>query len=238
MEMGLTEAEARARAWRPPAGVVDGQASETAGSNTESSTRAGTLALKRVLDIAGALFCIVALAPLWIAIAIAIKADSPGPVLFRQPRPGRNGRVFEMIKFRTMIRDADARKLAVLHLNDAAPGLFKISGDPRVTRIGRFLRSTSLDELPQVINVLAGTMSLVGPRPLLLNEDALIRGRWRQRSTIRPGMTGVWQVAGASRIPIHEMVKLDAGYVDGLSIWGDLKILAGTVKHVVRRQGI
>ncbi len=193
---------------------------------------------KRGVDIVGSLLALILLSPLWLLIAVMIKIDSHGPVLFRHRRVGRNAVPFEMRKFRTMVKDADHHKLSLLHLNEAGDGLFKIERDPRVTRFGRFLRSTSLDELPQLLHVLTGKMSLVGPRPLVPEEDERIEGAQRSRLTMRPGMTGVWQVAGASRIPLSEMAVLDAEYVENWSPWGDLKLLFGTVPHVVRRRGI
>ncbi len=170
--------------------------------------------------------------------AFLIKADSAGPILFRQRRIGQDGRAFSMFKFRTMVEGADAQKSDLLHLNGAAEGLFKIDGDPRVTRVGRWLRATSLDELPQLLHVITGKMSLVGPRPLVPEEDARIIGSQRRRLQVRPGMTGVWQVGGASSIPIHEMVKLDTGYVDGWSLWTDVRLIAETAGHVVLRKGL
>jgi lipopolysaccharide/colanic/teichoic acid biosynthesis glycosyltransferase len=159
-------------------------------------------------------------------------------VLFRQLRIGRDGRAFSMLKFRTMVDGADEQKAALRHLNVAADGLFKIDGDPRVTQVGRWLRATSLDELPQLVHVLTGKMSLVGPRPLVPEEDARIMGSQRRRLRMRPGMTGIWQVNGASAIPIREMVKLDAGYVDNWSLWVDAKVLAVTAAHVVMRKSM
>jgi lipopolysaccharide/colanic/teichoic acid biosynthesis glycosyltransferase len=196
------------------------------------------LAAKRAFDVVGSLLALVILAPVWALIAIMIKLDTPGPVLFRQPRVGRDGRIFAMLKFRTMMRDADQHKLQLLHLNEAGDGLFKIRDDPRVTRFGRFLRSTSLDELPQLLQVLTGQMSLVGPRPLVPEEDALIDGSYRRRLEMRPGMTGRWQVAGASRIPMSEMVVLDCDYVRDWSLLGDVRLLVGTVPPVVLRRGM
>jgi lipopolysaccharide/colanic/teichoic acid biosynthesis glycosyltransferase len=193
---------------------------------------------KRAFDLIGAFLLTIALAPAWIAIALLIKADSPGPILFRQRRVGRDGRSFGMLKFRTMVDGADARKPALLHLNQAADGLFKIYDDPRVTRIGRWLRTTSLDELPQILHVLTGKMSLVGPRPLVPEEDAQINGAHRRRLAMRPGMTGPWQVAGASSVPIHEMVDLDCSYLENWSLWLDVKLLARTAGLVVARRGL
>lgn len=143
-----------------------------------------------------------------------------------------------MRKFRTMIDGAEHHKPSLLHMNEAGHGLFKITKDPRITRFGRFLRATSLDELPQLIHVISGRMSLVGPRPLIPEEDALIQGEFRCRLQMRPGMTGAWQVAGASQIPIARMAELDAEYVATWSPLLDLKLLVGTVPHVVFRRGI
>jgi lipopolysaccharide/colanic/teichoic acid biosynthesis glycosyltransferase len=195
-------------------------------------------AAKRTIDLIGAVLLLVLLMPLWIAIALLIKADSPGPILFRQRRVGRGGQTFGMIKFRTMVDGADARKPALLHLNEAAEGLFKISDDPRVTKVGRWLRATCLDELPQLLHVITGQMSLVGPRPLVPEEDAQIRGVYRERLAVRPGMTGPWQVEGASAIPIHGMVLLDRYYVEEWSPWLDLKLLTRTAALVIARRGL
>lgn len=195
-------------------------------------------AAKRACDLVLASVVLLLASPVLLAVAIAIKIDSPGPILFRQPRVGRGGEVFRMRKFRTMIEDADAHKLSLLHMNEAGDGLFKIPQDPRVTRFGRFLRSTSFDELPQLIHVLSGKMSLVGPRPLVPTEDAKITGAYRRRLEMKPGMTGEWQVAGASKIPIAEMVKLDMDYIENWSPLLDLKLLASTLPHVIMRRGI
>jgi lipopolysaccharide/colanic/teichoic acid biosynthesis glycosyltransferase len=172
-----------------------------------------------------------------ILMAVAIKLDSRGPVLFRQPRIGRHGKPFEMFKFRTMIPEADQRKDELRHLNEAN-GLFKILNDPRITRIGALLRRTSLDELPQLWDLIRGEMSLVGPRPLVLEEDARIAGWQRRRLDLTPGMTGHWQILGSARIPLDEMVKLDYLYVTNWSLWLDVKILLRTVPHVVARRGM
>src|SRR4051794_11203869 len=200
----------------------------------------GTLAraTKRTMDLVGALLLIAILLPFTLVTALLTKLDSSGPILFRQRRIGRDDEPFAMLKFRTMIDGADEQKAALRHLNEAAHGLFKIDGDPRVTRIGRWLRATSLDELPQLVHVVTGKMSLVGPRPLVPEEDARILGSQRRRLQMRPGMTGIWQVNGASSIPIHEMVKLDGGYVDNWSLWVDAKVLAVTAAHVVMRKSM
>jgi lipopolysaccharide/colanic/teichoic acid biosynthesis glycosyltransferase len=213
---------------------------EVPGEEERSEPHHGPLAMatKRAIDIVGSILLIVLLSPLLLVIALLIKADTPGPILFRQRRIGRRGEAFWMLKFRTMVDGADEQKAALKHLNEAADGLFKIDGDPRVTQVGRWLRATSLDELPQLVHVLTGKMSLVGPRPLVPEEDAQILGSNRRRLMMRPGMTGVWQIGGASAIPIQEMVKLDAGYVDDWSLWVDVKVLAETAAHVVMRKSM
>jgi exopolysaccharide biosynthesis polyprenyl glycosylphosphotransferase len=194
--------------------------------------------LKRVFDVSGALVGLTLLAPLFAFIAAAIKLTSRGPVFFRQPRIGRAGQEFAMLKFRTMYDGADEDKEALLALNEAK-GLFKISEDPRVTSVGRVLRRCQLDELPQLINVLRGEMSLVGPRPLIAEEDSRIEGLNRRRLDVPPGMTGVWQVLGSStRIPLQEMVKVDYIYGANWSLWLDIKILMRTVPLVLFRRGV
>lgn len=195
-------------------------------------------ALKRVMDVVGASIGLLALAPLLLFLAILIKLDSRGPVFFRQRRIGRSGNHFLMLKFRSMVKDADAIKGDLRNRNEAEGGLFKITDDPRITRIGRLLRRTSLDELPQLLNVLGGSMSLVGPRPLVQDEDALIEGWQRRRLSVKPGMTGMWQIFGSSRIPMNEMVKIDYLYGANWSIWLDLKILLRTIPYVLRRRGL
>jgi exopolysaccharide biosynthesis polyprenyl glycosylphosphotransferase len=194
-------------------------------------------AIKRATDVVGAALGLLLLAPLMLAVALAIRLESPGPILFRQVRVGRDGKLFTMLKFRTMIDGADAMKSALASRNEAV-GFFKIATDPRVTRTGRPLRRLSLDELPQLLNVLRGEMSLVGPRPLVADEDCKVVGRHRRRLQLTPGMTGPWQILGSARIPFHEMVKIDYLYVANWSFWGDVKILARTVVYVLRRRGM
>lgn len=191
--------------------------------------------LKRAFDIACTGVGLVAVAPVLLAIAVAIRLDSRGPIFFRQTRIGRDGTPFRIWKFRTMVPDAEALK-ADLHSDNG--GLFKLEDDPRVTRVGRLLRRSSLDELPQLFNVLGGDMSLVGPRPLIACEDEQITGGDRQRLHLTPGMTGRWQLLGSTRVPLAEMVKLDYLYVAGWSLWGDLKILLRTVGVVAGRRGV
>jgi exopolysaccharide biosynthesis polyprenyl glycosylphosphotransferase len=193
--------------------------------------------LKRTMDWVGASLALVLSAPVFLLIALAIKLESRGPVLFRQTRVGRDGRRFQMLKFRTMVDGADRMKAALRDRNETS-GLFKIADDPRVTRVGRLLRRTSLDELPQLLNVLRGEMSLVGPRPLVVDEDDKVGGWHRRRLHLMPGMTGHWQILGSARIPLHEMVKIDYLYVANWSLWGDVKILLRTIPYLVSRGGM
>lgn len=192
--------------------------------------------LKRAFDLVGAGIGVVLVSPLLAALALAVRIDSRGPIMFRQTRVGRDGQRFQMIKFRSMGADAEQRKAGLVGLNEAV-GLFKISDDPRITRVGRFIRKTSLDELPQLYNVLRGDMSLVGPRPLVVDEDAQVEGLLRSRLHLTPGMTGPWQVLGSSRIPMAEMLKIDYLYVAGWSLWADVKLLLRTVPHMISRRG-
>jgi len=196
--------------------------------------------LKRGVDIVLATFGVVILAPVFIIIAWAIRIDSSGPILYTQTRRGERGSTFRIYKFRTMDVDADDRLEEVLYLNMhsrqwADPRLYKIPDDPRVTRFGALLRRYALDELPQLINVLKGEMSLVGPRPLMLSEDRHVMPG-HLRTLLKPGITGPWQVAGRNELPFEEMMRLDALYVTQWSFWGDLRLLARTVPAVLRRQ--
>jgi exopolysaccharide biosynthesis polyprenyl glycosylphosphotransferase len=195
-------------------------------------------AFKRAFDLLGAGIGLLSISPLLLAIAIAIKLDSRGPVFFRQLRVGRHGQRFHMLKFRTMVEGADAMKDSLRHRNEAKEGLFKIAEDPRVTRVGRLLRKSALDELPQLLNVFKGEMSLVGPRPLVIEEDQRVEGWHRRRLELMPGMTGPWQILGPSRVPLKEMVAIDYLYVANWSLWTDVKILLRTVPHVLGRRGL
>jgi exopolysaccharide biosynthesis polyprenyl glycosylphosphotransferase len=194
-------------------------------------------ALKRLMDLSFAVAGILVVAPALAIIAVAVRFDSPGPLLFRQIRVGRDGKRFEMLKFRSMVVDADDIKLE-LKAETGQEGMFKLIDDPRITRVGRLLRATSLDELPQLFNVLRGDMSLVGPRPLVVDEDALVQGWHRRRLHLVPGMTGPWQVLGSTRVPLQEMVKIDYLYIANWSMWRDVKILLRTVAHVMHRSGL
>ena len=200
-------------------------------------TRSSRL-VKRSMDVIGAGLGVALLAPLMLCIAIAVRLDSPGPLLFRQRRMGLGGVPFEMLKFRTMVDGAEARKEELQDDNEAGGGLFKIRRDPRITTVGRFMRRTSLDELPQLFNVLRGEMSLVGPRPLVIDEDNQITGWARRRLHLPPGMTGMWQIFGSARIPLEEMVKIDYLYGANWSLWLDVKILLRTITVVFGARGL
>jgi len=198
-----------------------------------------SIAAKRVLDVLGSAFLIAVSSPLMLAIAVAIKLESRGPVFFRQPRAGRGNSSFHLIKFRSMYVDAEERKAEIAALNEAGDGvMFKIRQDPRVTRVGSFLRRASLDELPQLFNVLMGQMSLVGPRPLIHPETAALEEDWHlRRLELRPGLTGPWQVYGRSQSPFQEMVRFDYQYVAGWSLARDIEILLATLPAVVSGRG-
>jgi exopolysaccharide biosynthesis polyprenyl glycosylphosphotransferase len=190
-------------------------------------------ALKRAFDVIATSLGLLVAAPLLAGIALAIRLDSPGPVLFRQVRVGRGGRRFAIFKFRSMVADAERQKERLRQFNEVGEGMFKLAHDPRVTRVGGILRKTSLDELPQLFNVVRGEMSLVGPRPLVEDEDAQVVGVDRSRLHLTPGMTGPWQVL-AARVPMQEMVAIDYVYVTNWSLWSDLKLLLRTLRHVLR----
>jgi len=197
----------------------------------------GARVVKEVVDRAGAVLLLLISAPLLLAIALWISAGSTGPVLFRQVRVGKDGREFVMFKFRTMYLDAEARLAEIRHLNEHDGVLFKIRNDPRVTRAGRWLRRLSLDELPQLYNVVRGEMSLVGPRPPLPEEVATYPDDARRRLAVKPGMTGLWQVSGRSDLPWDEAVRLDLRYVENWSLTLDLVILLRTLTAVCRTSG-
>jgi exopolysaccharide biosynthesis polyprenyl glycosylphosphotransferase len=192
---------------------------------------------KRSLDLVLASLSILLLAPLWLILAVAIKLDSRGPVFFRQKRIGRHEQPFEMLKFRTMVNGADLMLDDLRDQNEATGPLFKLRRDPRVTRVGRFLRRWSLDELPQIWNVLEGNMSLVGPRPPLPDEVALYEDWHLDRLEVPPGMTGLWQIKGRSDLPFDDYVRLDLFYIENWSIGYDLYIMAKTLPAVFAGRG-
>ncbi len=192
--------------------------------------------IKRGFDATGAALGLIALSPLLLVFALLIKLDSRGPVIFRQPRVGRDGRAFRMWKYRTMIVGADELKAGLRARNDPATGLFKLPDDPRVTRLGRWLRRSSLDELPQLVNVLRGQMSLVGPRPLPVTDRPYV-GEARRRLLVKPGLTGLWQISGRSDLDWEESVRLDLRYVEQWSLALDALIIWKTVFAVVNGRG-
>src|SRR5581483_2666911 len=197
--------------------------------------------IKRILDVALSAALLLLLSPAMILTAILIKLTSPGPVFFIQKRVGLNKRVFQIFKFRTMVVDAESKLAELEHANEVSGPVFKIKSDPRVTVIGRFLRKTSIDELPQLFNVLKGDMSLVGPRPLQLRDYELFTqagADWQRcRFSVRPGITCLWQVNGRSAIPFEQWMELDQQYVRKWSLWLDLQILAKTIPAVLKGSG-
>jgi exopolysaccharide biosynthesis polyprenyl glycosylphosphotransferase len=198
--------------------------------------------IKRFIDVTGALAGLVLLGPPMLLIAVLIRLESPGPVIFRQRRMGQGGQTFWFLKFRTMVADAEDRLKHLESLNESTCGvLFKIRNDPRITRFGRFLRRSSLDELPQLWNVLRGEMSLVGPRPLQLRDsERLERAQpdaYARRLAMAPGLTGAWQVGGRSETDVFGMLELDLGYVENWSPALDLRIILRTFSAVLRRRG-
>jgi len=208
----------------------------TLAMSLDTATLSGSqAALKRAFDIVVGSAVIVVSSPLWLAAALAVKGTSRGPVLFRQHRVGRHGRTFTIHKFRTMVVDAEQRRDELLALSRGP--LFKLETDPRLTRVGRFLRRWSIDELPQLIDVLRGDMSLVGPRPLVMFERSELQDWHLQRLEVPPGITGLWQVSGRSDLSFDECVQLDVFYIENWSVTYDLYILLKTIPAVLRRRG-
>jgi len=190
---------------------------------------------KRALDVTAGTLCLAASSPLLLAIAIAIKLGDNGPVLFRQVRVGRDGVRFEMWKFRTMVVGAEHQQAELRALNERDAPLFKIAGDPRITAVGRFLRRTNLDELPQLFNVLAGSMSLVGPRPALPAEVASFSAELRSRERVKPGITGPWQLQAGDDPSIESYRRLDEDYIESWTVALDLRIIVATIRQALRR---
>ncbi|PEW80738.1 UNVERIFIED_ORG: lipopolysaccharide/colanic/teichoic acid biosynthesis glycosyltransferase [Bacillus cereus] len=195
------------------------------------------LFIKRLMDMFGASCGIVLLLPVFIIVAILIKLEDPkGPVFFKQIRVGKDGREFGMYKFRSMVTDAEERLKDLLQRNEVSGAMFKMKDDPRVTKIGRFIRKTSIDELPQLLNVLKGDMSLVGPRPPLLREVKEYTSYDKQRLLVTPGCTGLWQVSARNSVGFNEMVKLDLEYIQNRNVIYDMKIIIKTIKVVCSSQ--
>ena len=198
----------------------------------------GSYALKRAMDIVLSGLGMIILSPVFLGIAAAVKFTSPGPVIFSQVRVGRYGRYFNFYKFRSMYRDAEARKKDLLALNESSDGvIFKMKDDPRITKVGRLLRRTSLDELPQLWNVFIGDMSLVGPRPPVPKEVQEYTLEDRKRLDVIPGITCLWQIMGRSEIPFNEQVRLDKEYIIAPSIWKDIVILLKTIPAILGGKG-
>lgn len=191
--------------------------------------------VKRLLDIILATIGMLLLLPVYFTVALAIKLEDPkGKIFFRQKRVGRNGKIFQMYKFRSMVSNADHILNNLLHLNEVNGAMFKMRNDPRVTRVGRFIRRTSLDELPQFLNVLKGEMSIVGPRPPLPREVEYYTAYDKQRLQVTPGCTGLWQVSGRNSLDFKAMVELDLEYIRKRSLWLDIKLMFKTVSVLFR----
>ena len=194
--------------------------------------------LKRLVDICLSAILLILLSPVFLLTAIAIKLDSPGPVFFKQTRLGLNKRLFQMYKFRSMQVNAEVSQQDIEHMNESEGPVFKIKNDPRITRVGSFIRKTSIDELPQLLNVLFGNMSLVGPRPLPIRDYKGFNMDWhRRRFSVKPGITCLWQVSGRSNLSFDQWMKLDMDYIDHWSLWLDMKILFKTISVVLKGEG-
>lgn len=199
-------------------------------SDIVKNTSSNYLFAKRVIDVVGAVFGLLLLSIVFIAIAILIKIEDPkGPILFTQKRIGLNGKEFKMYKFRSMVSDAEEKLKELLKYNEVSGAMFKMKDDPRITRVGKFIRKTSIDELPQLFNVLKGEMSLVGPRPPLPREVELYSNYDKQRLLVTPGCTGLWQVSGRNSVGFQEMVELDLQYIEKRTLLFDFKIIIKTV---------
>jgi exopolysaccharide biosynthesis polyprenyl glycosylphosphotransferase len=192
---------------------------------------------KRIFDVLVSALALAALAPLFLAIAVAIKLDSPGPVLFRQRRVGLHGRAFWLYKFRSMVQGAERMLADLQDRNEMDGPVFKMREDPRVTRVGRWLRRSSLDELPQFWNVLHGDMSVVGPRPPIPGEVKQYESWQRKRLAVRPGITCTWQISGRNEVEFEKWMQLDLHYIENWSLWHDLKIVLLTLPAVIRGRG-
>jgi len=228
----------------PPEGILDDRNNDDQSIDKQPTQPLERLFLrplpfwKRLLDVAGASFGLFMLAPLFGVAALTIKVTSRGPVFFRQKRVGLGGKPFILVKFRSMVVDAEARKRHLITLNEQDGPAFKIKNDPRITTVGRFLRATSIDELPQLWNVLRGDMSLVGPRPPLQEEVAKYERWHRRRLEVTPGLTCIWQVKGRSRVSFAEWIRMDVRYIRSrFPLWVDLKLLISTLPALIFRRG-
>lgn len=218
--------------------VTDNVNNEINISKEEINSKYVYFFVKRLIDIMGSFVGLIVLSPLFLVVAYKIKKEDPeGPVFFSQDRVGKNEKIFKMYKFRSMCVDAEEKLETLLQHNEVEGAMFKMKDDPRITKIGKFIRKTSIDELPQLLNVFRGEMSLVGPRPPLVREVAEYSVYDRQRLLIKPGCTGLWQVSGRNHVGFNEMVRLDLKYINNLSIKNDLKIILKTVKVIVQPNG-
>ncbi len=218
--------------------LLENKFTSSSSDNVEVNDTKVYLILKRLVDILGAASGILLLAPIYIIVAMLIKVeDSQGPVLFKQKRIGKNGKEFNMYKFRSMVSNAEELLIDLLEQNESTGAMFKMKKDPRITKVGRFIRKTSIDELPQLWNVLKGEMSLVGPRPPLPREVAQYTEYDRNRLLVVPGCTGLWQVSGRSDIGFQEMVELDLLYIKNRSLYFDIKIMFKTIGVLAGSKG-
>ncbi len=215
----------------------DGALSERANAELVSRLSPSQLFAKRAIDLTLSIAVLPACIIIGLFVAIVIKLDSNGPVLFKQVRTGKNGKEFFMYKFRSMYVGADSMLKDLAHLNEATGPVFKIKSDPRVTRVGRWLRRSSIDELPQLINVITGAMSLVGPRPALPSEVAKYSRHQLGRLAVKPGITCIWQVNGRCNVSFDRWIEMDLEYIQNQSVWGDIKILLETIPVVVKGSG-
>lgn len=213
-----------------PKGENSIQQTQVVQTKIRPNNQSGYLLAKRSIDIVGAIFGLLVLFVVFLIVGLLIKLEDPkGSIFFSQKRVGKNGKEFNMYKFRSMVSDAEAKLAELLEQNEATGAMFKMKNDPRITKIGRFIRKTSIDELPQLINVLKGDMSLVGPRPPLVREVNEYTEYQMQRLLVTPGCTGLWQVSGRSNVGFEEMVELDLTYITTRSLTADIKIICRTI---------
>ena len=194
-------------------------------------------AIKRLMDVILSVIALIVLAPLFLCTAIAIRIESKGKVIFSQSRTGKNGKVFLMYKFRSMYNDAEERRCILLEQNEMDGPVFKIAKDPRVTKVGRFIRKTSIDELPQLINIIKGDMSIVGPRPLVIYETEEFDYYENLRHQVKPGLSCYWQISGRNDVSFHRWIRLDMKYLKEMNLWTDLKIIMKTFGVVFTGKG-
>jgi exopolysaccharide biosynthesis polyprenyl glycosylphosphotransferase len=193
--------------------------------------------IKRITDILLSVIALIILSPIFLCTALAIKLESKGSIIFSQQRTGKDGKVFKMYKFRSMLQDAELLRFQLLDQNEMDGPVFKIANDPRITKVGKFIRKTSIDELPQLINIIRGDMSIVGPRPLAIYETSQLSKHENLRHLVKPGLTCYWQISGRNDITFDEWIQLDFKYINEMSVWTDIKIVIKTVGVVLLRKG-